>query len=641
MAIIKGITVSVVFAILFATYTHGEDDVDQSDMLYTGLGPEDDEDYRRESAWYKPSVQEPEITDFKRLSSADLHSRRRSMDHARGDIDLFIPTLYGNEKGLDLMLKHAKRANNFIGTCISTGKDYVIAVEDTSSIDKGYWENELHAFVKLFVYALSATRGTNTLSLIKYSSSPEKVLDRSLMNRNDARKLGLVIDQMFAKKSSVPYALPGRALKFMREHVYPNVNHYISTSDTREVSVDQTAGKDTVVIIINSGSVHDSTLALDEAFYARRNGVTFFSLEIGEKSAAFWKQLTGCRRGYKCLYYTPVFRRELFERVGLFLRNVCQPDGRDAVCLEEWSEYTACSQPCGVGIMTSTLKGFKTLISHTAGRSGVTGRTCESQLETIRTKQKLCNLHRCDRPAPRSREEKDLRSVENVSRREPVSPAVIEDGNGTVIDSVLDEVLPVPDMKGPAQETAAGAPLSDMNENMTPSNDGAPGVDIADPTVSEPYDTAETRSPRDSEAESVDVDGDYMNSEFPERRGNHIPDMPNVQPESDPLIDRPGSMEREYGHSRGGSRRSRNVDTEESANQYPFYIKHMGLIMMYTAAFAVVCIIGGGCYTAFSKRRDRVSLVVEESAFLNDTIGGHDESAESYRVAGANDGMWA
>nr|ADD11985.1 thrombospondin-related anonymous protein [Babesia gibsoni] len=441
MARMKGVTLYTIFLLLSAKYVHGENEDGDGDEHRTRgdtfVPYSEEQEYKQESDWYKPGTSGNDQSDFEHMSREEILRKRKEN---KRDLELryYIPTLNGDERGLENMLKYAKRVNHWLGVCVSAGKDYVIAVEDTTHFGEEFWKTELHSFVKLLAYGLSATKGTNTLSLVRYSNTVEKVLDRTLINRNNARKLGLVVDQLFDKKPTSRKAHPGAALKFMRENVYPNHDRFVRRGDTTTLSVENAAGKDTVVIMVNSGSVSDSALALEEALYARRNGVTIFSLDIGERSSGFWKQVVGCRAGHRCLKYMSALNQELLEKVGTMVRNLCEPDGRDAVCLEEWSEYTACSKPCGIGLKTSTLKGHKTLLTTTNGANGIKGRTCEEQLANIKTKQLLCNTKQCNRHPYPANTMHHSSHTDGLPSGANEYTAAYQNGDGDVVETVVE-----------------------------------------------------------------------------------------------------------------------------------------------------------------------------------------------------------
>ncbi|KAK1442691.1 hypothetical protein BgAZ_302090 [Babesia gibsoni] len=686
----KGVTLYTIFLLLSAKYVHGEnEDGDEGEKRTRGdtfVPHEQELEYKQESDWYKPGTSGNDQSDFEHMSREEILRKRKEN---KRDLELryYIPTLNGDERGLENMLKYAKRVNHWLGVCVSAGKDYVIAVEDTTHFGEEFWKTELHSFVKLLAYGLSATKGTNTLSLVRYSNTVEKVLDRTLINRNNARKLGLVVDQLFDKKPTSRKAHPGAALKFMRENVYPNHDRFVRRGDTTTLSVENAAGKDTVVIMVNSGSVSDSALALEEALYARRNGVTIFSLDIGERSSGFWKQVVGCRAGHRCLKYMSALNQELLEKVGTMVRNLCEPDGRDAVCLEEWSEYTACSKPCGIGLKTSTLKGHKTLLTTTNGANGIKGRTCEEQLANIKTKQLLCNTKQCNRHPYPANTMHHSSHTDGLPSGANEYTAAYQNGEGDVVDTMVEgktdeeEESDEPgdemgvttneddeeeeEMEDQTLDEESHDEADDTEESVTDAHPHPRHTDLEDGIADdlnemddenheEEYDheadaeeeeEAEEAEEEEEEEDEDDYseDEDYEEPDYLDDRGNIITDDFH---EGDYDMDaRRGPYGIDYGRYNG-----EGLYEDQQENEYgggnnmfdgkmPLFWEYKAYILAGFAGLLLITVVYYGSHIVRSNKQEEE--LNDETEYLQSGDGDDVEAGGREQVADANEAMWA
>nr|AEV43295.1 thrombospondin-related anonymous protein [Babesia gibsoni] len=690
MARMKGVTLYTIFLLLSPKYVHGENEDGDGDERRTRgdtFVPYSEElEYKQESDWYKPGTSGNDQSDFERMSREEI-LRKRKEDKRDLELRYYIPTLNGDERGLESMLKYAKRVNHWLGVCVSAGKDYVIAVEDTTHFGEEFWKTELHSFVKLLAYGLSATKGTNTLSLVRYSNTVEKVLDRTLINRNNARKLGLVVDQLFDKKPTSRKAHPGAALKFMRENVYPNHDRFVKRGDTTTLSVENAAGKDTVVIMVNSGSVSDSALALEEVLYARRNGVTIFSLDIGERSSGFWKQVVGCRAGHRCLKYMSALNQELLEKVGTMVRNLCEPDGRDAVCLEEWSEYTACSKPCGIGLKTSTLKGHKTLLTTTNGVNGIKGRTCEEQLANIKTKQLLCNTKQCNRHPYPANTMHHSSHTDGLPSGANEYTAAYQNGEGDVVDTMVEgktdeeEESDEPgdemgvttneddeeeeEMEDQTLDEESHDEADDTEESVTDAHPHPRHTDLEDGIADdlnemddenreEEYDheadaeeeeEAEEAEEEEEEEDEDDYseDEDYEEPDYLDDRGNIITDDFH---EGDYDMDaRRGPYGIDYGRYNG-----EGLYEDQQENEYgggtnmfdgkmPLFWEYKAYILAGFAGLLLITVVYYGSHIVRSKKQEEE--LNDETEYLQSGDGDDVEAGGREQVADANEAMWA
>ncbi|GIX64514.1 thrombospondin-related adhesive protein [Babesia caballi] len=339
--------------------------------------------------------EEEEYEDDKEYYDYDLDDDEdEEINNRHTQPTVVIPELANGGKHADLLRRYGHNIARYIGECNSAGKNYVIALDNTFFVDTK-WSSEIHAFVKLLTYALTATGGNNTLAVAKFATTTEKVMDRTPLNRDFAKDLGAKIDAMFDTPASIGVANVGEALRFMRKNLYTDSSNYLLNDRTTELQLENAAGKDTVVILISSGMVDDKELALQEAFDARRNGVTLFVVDTSRDSMRFWGQFLGCRYYFSCPNHVTTYRQSVLKTTGYFLRRICSQNGKDAVCQETWSNYSACSKPCDVGIMTAQLQSYRTLLTRGTGSNRNVGRTCEEQMKNVKTKQLLCNVQSC------------------------------------------------------------------------------------------------------------------------------------------------------------------------------------------------------------------------------------------------------
>ncbi|GIX64539.1 thrombospondin-related adhesive protein [Babesia caballi] len=439
--------------------------------------------------FYTPEVKPEKDGELKNVSTSEVDQLRERQQEGTQTAQTHIPRLYDGDKGLKLMLEHAEDVNHSIGMCDGAGKDYVIALERTTHFKKQQWEEDILSFLKLFVYGLSATSGTNTLTVVTYDISAHTVLPRTLINKENARKVGLEIDRIIAEKPVFKDAKPGIALTFMRQNVYPNGSEYLLGDSKTKLRLDTAAGKNTVVVMISSGTVLDEALALKEAFDARRNGATFFLVEVGHKMEKFWARLLGCRYYYSCPNFISSYGYSIMNTMYSLMRRVCSPSGKDAVCEEVWSEFSPCSKTCGVGIKTSVLQGYKTLLTGEEGAGETAGHSCASQLANIRKRQVLCNVHSCppgttgeimgqDYQLPKAVDNIVDLSVDPTSDEEgPLShgqseTSVAEDGQDVTHDDVVYYEA------GTGEDEHGDQPVTDMEDEMPDDLEGSETTDV-------------------------------------------------------------------------------------------------------------------------------------------------------------------
>ncbi|ORM41390.1 uncharacterized protein BXIN_2498 [Babesia sp. Xinjiang] len=627
-----------------------------------------------ESDWYKPGAQPDRVGDLPSDSYEDIKRERKTPE------DLVvprvsIPRLYDGDKGLDRMLQYAADANHYISKCSTEGKDYVIAVEETTGLDDHTWQ-DLHAFVKLLAHALSVTSETNTLSLVNIAATTDALLNKTPLKWRTIRRVALEIDAMFENRKKDTEANLGNALKFMRESVYPNGSKYL-VNNYSEITYENAVGKDTVVFLITHGNLGGRESALKEAFDARRNGVTFFVVDLKHKWQNYWAEILGCNRHYTCPNYMPNYGWNVMNNIKPIMKRLCTQHARDAVCYEEWSDFSECSRPCGAGIRTATLKSHRTLIS--AGSShGAVGRTCEEQLRGIKTKQVFCNMHSCTQ-----------RTHKPENDGSGGSPA-----QSTTKGETPDTTSDVSSVKaaGGEAEVEVSEPKDEIdNESSGDGNRPAGGVrHIYNPRGDSPeiYDT--------DDGESVDVpaEGDLGTNEqlSDDVSGEKEPEPLSPQPPQDiagdvenapqpgsvsplgpeltqpevvtPLVDNediqlPGSNVvtpevvpkpapvgpkrwEDRGHSTredGESPHSRRKEGRDENTETP--VKNTTKILV-GSALCVILIALVGVYKVSRKRSTPANIEdSDEGNFLDGRSGGKDEVGDTYRVADASDNVWA
>ncbi|CDR95123.1 hypothetical protein BBBOND_0202800 [Babesia bigemina] len=353
------------------------------------------EKFKFKSEWYEPGVSGVAIKQLEPQNEVNIKLMRIENINKEMPRPTHIPRLYDDDKGIDDMLRYAPVANRRIRRCQWLGKDYIVALDDSSKL-KGVVDYEkVRSFVKMLAYSLSATVGTNTLSLVSYDKTAREVLGRTIIDKDNIRSVAVKIDEMFDTENSAEEANPGAALKFLREKVYEDREKYLVDDKTSEMRFVDAPGIETIVFLITTGKVADEVLASNEAFNARRNGVTLFVVEIGKESEKFWPAVMGCRYHYACPKYFTTSASNIMGVVGRVITNVCRSDGRDAVCLEAWSDYTPCSVPCGSGVQTANLLGFTQLLGPSNGEGEGKGRSCKDLLKNVKVKQVLCNTQRC------------------------------------------------------------------------------------------------------------------------------------------------------------------------------------------------------------------------------------------------------
>ncbi|EDO06218.1 Thrombospondin-Related Anonymous Protein 3 (TRAP3) [Babesia bovis T2Bo] len=408
--------------------------------------------------------------------------KMRENDVVDGKPRHYVPSLYDGNINLDEMLQFATDANRYMSKCNTKSKDYVIALEDTTQHSEKTWK-DLQMFVRLLADALSATNGTNTLSLVNFSSKNYLTMDKTILSPNNMKEVDAKIGKMFEKRSKDKEADLGSALRFLRNNVYINGNKYLLKDARTELLYKDAPGKDTVVFIITCGNIVDRNVALQEAFDARRNGVTFYVIDVEPKMQQLWTQMIGCRYHFSCPNYVVAKNLKPTIDVEYIMEHICTQPGKDAVCAEDWSPFSECSVKCGGGVRTSVLQGYRTLLTHSVDRGSV-GKSCQEQLKDVKAKQLLCNMRSCK---PHELEQK-----------------------GPIIESSVDGPTKETSVNEPANEEAsdksAGAPSEDKSAESTSATEPAKDETVTNEHVETPAGTVESTESTSEEPTPVAED---------------------------------------------------------------------------------------------------------------------------------------
>ncbi|EDO06244.1 Thrombospondin-Related Anonymous Protein 2 (TRAP2) [Babesia bovis T2Bo] len=653
-------------------------------QLQSSNGADDDDEFiltqddrelskvKVESEWYKPKVQPPTISEPVQKSREDLEKLRKG-DNVDAQRHKHIPQLYDGDKGLDLMLQYAGYPNHYLPKCKARGKDYVIALENTTGYSPQDW-SDLHAYVKLLAYTLSSANATNTLSLVRFSNEQKTLLDKVVLNWDNIRYISTKIDEMFENSAKEPQAYLGSALKYMREHIYPNGEKYLLNDKETKLAYANAAGKDTVVFILTNGNVADYDAALKEAFDARRNGVTFYVVDLDSTLNIFWGDVIGCRYHYKCPTYLQKLHWSVMGQIDPAVKRICAEPPKDAVCLENWTQYSSCSKPCGAGVMTAVLKDFTTVLTH-SDEYGSMGNTCEEQLRNVKEKKALCNISPCkpgtnvpldsasdavpmpavsadikEMPATPPVEEGNIngseqqhtprREEEGVSNSDSQSheysqPSKHDSARGSETETGVNTELNGKASEGSDTLSATnqlrdeGVEQKKASKEPSTTEKETTGNDISQPE-SQAIDTndnsheTQTQNVVESERDSPVKNESTISSEIPKVESNR--DVPYIS----------GTMPKPTQYLNNNA--NNVTKNKEPTNEPPASKKNVKVFIGAAIAVIIGILIARG-YIRLN-RATREQSDIDENTFLNDTTGGQPEVLETQQVVDAENKTW-
>ncbi|GFE54573.1 thrombospondin-related adhesive protein, putative [Babesia ovis] len=591
------------------------------------------------SDWYTPGYVAPvNIQEPNRVPREELERMRKSYT-VEGKKHQFIPRLYDGDKGLDRMLQYAADVNHYLKTCVTKGKDYVVALENTSGYSPESWE-ELRAYVKLLVHGLSSLNGTSTISLVNFSTDAKTMVDKAPLTWDSIRYVSSKIDEMFDNRCSDTQAKLGGALKFVRENVYPRGNEYLVNDKTTVLELEKAAGKDTVVFVITNGNIMDHNVALEEAFNARRNGVIFYVVDVDSKLQNFWAEFIGCRYHYSCPNYLPKYYWTVMNQIAPTMRRICAEPPKDAVCIETWTQYSSCSKPCGPGVQTAQLQNFETVLTHSK-EIGSLGRSCVEQLHNVRTKQLFCNMGPCK---PNS--QLPLNKPAESQIGSPAREAEIRTPNSPKTEETLDTVRE--DGINETQKGDDDVAIKEVNEHLNVSDDSKDVVDEPEqeealPKVENEVQNVETP---DRVADTYDQT-QQETREHDNEESESIVSHHNISPsdESVPMpetkviqyITEPSPKQVQYLHADGNETNGTPYVQLKQSIRGDLKGKNIWLIVFCTV---LLCAIIAGMYTIKTKQ-NVAAVESEEGIFLDGSSGGKDEEPESQQIIDANNQVWA
>ncbi|GFE54599.1 thrombospondin-related adhesive protein, putative [Babesia ovis] len=470
---------------------------------------------------------------------------------------------------------------------------YIIAFDEDIDISNDKGKDNRDFLVEL-ISDLYNRNGSKRISLIRFCGSNIKEQVKVRHSSEFLHFLGEDIRIKANVEPDVDGAGIGVALRQIRTILYPKLDRFLIGDTVKELEYADAVGKDVVVIIFTNGHVVRPHLAYNEAFDARRNGVRLFVVNRGGNSENFWTQLLGCHYS-TCPNYISARAINPMAYIDVLVNRIVSTRARDAVCLEQWSEYKANEGQSDVKIMTSTLELYKTLLKESIGDGNLKGRTCKEQLEHVQKRQIMCYKDGCN-PTVYSR---------------TTFPELLTNTHGVESEGNVTDAISTVGGRDNRSQT-----LTDDSERTKKYIS-----DLEDKLDFITEDNGVTSSGEKVLKEESD-EPTYKQLNYYDKKGVVIPEETQVQ------------------FSNDGEHLSLSANHHTQHRREARRSGRKGTILIGCVCFIIVCSVVAGTYVSLSQQ-DSFQLDAEDGDFLDGSSGGKDEEPESQQIIDANNQVWA
>ncbi|UKK02589.2 cell surface/extracellular protein [Theileria orientalis] len=286
----------------------------------------------------------------------------------------------------------SKQSRDMLKKCTKTPHEFVLIVDESGSISTYNWNTKVKDFVLLISSAVAEVNSYNKLSIIQYSRTPKLVMDSETIDKLSLNGIGKVIDDMFSAPRTHGTTYTGEALQFAREKILDKQGQFVLELSESTAPLSK---KNKIVILLTDGGSKDPEKAHRESLIHRFNGVDLYVFGVGSFNEAECRKLVGCSPEGDCNYFFHAKWESIIDYLQKMVISMCRDTGRNATCLENWSEFSECSAKCGGGIMKAKLLNFTTVAEATVGEDGIKGLSCEEQYRNVSEKYERCNTFPC------------------------------------------------------------------------------------------------------------------------------------------------------------------------------------------------------------------------------------------------------
>nr|PVC51459.1 cell surface/extracellular protein [Theileria orientalis] len=365
---------------------HTEDLKPAEDVKHT----EDDSANEFTEATYSPhsEVSEPKISEHKASYLEELLTKKPEQR--------FTGAYQPREREFNVSANFAnflsRQSREVLEKCTKTPHEFVLIVDESGSISTYNWNTKVKDFVLLITSAVAQVNSYNKLSIIQYSRTPKLVMDSETIDKLNLNSIGSAIDDMFAAPRTHGTTYTGEALQFAREKVLDKQGEFVLELTESKAPL---AKKNKIVLLLTDGGSKDPEKAHRESLIQRFNGVDLYVFGVGNFNEAECRKLVGCSPEGECNYFFHSKWESIIDYLQKLVISMCRDTGRNATCLENWSDFSECSARCGGGIMKAKLLSFTTVAEATVGEDGIKGLSCEEQYRKVSEKYERCNTFPC------------------------------------------------------------------------------------------------------------------------------------------------------------------------------------------------------------------------------------------------------